>query len=395
MQFFRCTRCLYPNTKPDIWFDASGLCSACQAFDRRAAVDWAAKQREFMELVNANRGKTHDVVVACSGGKDSTWQIIRVKELGFRPLAVTASTDHLSDVGRRNLENISRLCDHVTVTPNRDIRRRISKFALMEVGDISWAEHHLIWSVPAREAAARDIPLVLYGECPQNEYGAGPIDSERTERLTEGWVHEFGGLLGLRLDDLSEILGIGARELDVYRRPAEVSGVFMGAYFPWDGLTNCLVAEQHGFTRYHQMVEGSLCDYENLDNNQTGPHDLLRFFKFGYSRACDIACNHIRRGRMTREHAASAVMAVESQPWDTYLGVPLRDILAHIDVSLAEWRGAVDRFANHEVVQWGLSPASYQSFYGGQTGASKADSGTRAAVSVQWPTESGSLNAAI
>jgi len=394
MRLFRCTRCLYPNTKPDIWFDDAGLCSACQAFDKRATVDWAAKQREFVELIQANKGKTHDCIVACSGGKDSTWQIVKCLELGLRPLAVTASTDHLSDVGRRNLENISKLCNHVIVTPNRAIRRRIAKFALMEVGDISWCEHHLIWSVPAREAVARNIPIVLYGECPQNEYGAGPAGSERASKLDDAWVHEFGGLLGLRLDDVADILGLAERDLELYRRPAAVGAVFMGAYFPWDGHRNYAIAAQHGFMPFDRTVEGSLCAYENLDNLQTGLHDLLRWFKFGYSRACDIACNHIRRGRMTRAEAAKAVHAVESQSWDTYLGVPLRDILTHIDVTLAEWRGAVDRFANHEVVTWASSPESFQSYFSDQTDVSKGDSGTRAAVSVQWPTESDSLSAA-
>jgi hypothetical protein len=75
----------------------------------------------------------------------------------LKPLAVTATTDHLSELGRKNLDNIGRLCDHVEVTPNKTIRNKIAKFALEEVGDISWCEHHLIWSIPARESIARGI----------------------------------------------------------------------------------------------------------------------------------------------------------------------------------------------------------------------------------------------
>src|SRR5262245_31621719 len=195
MNLFRCTRCLYPSTKPDIHFNADGLCSARQSFDKRLGIDWKEREREFLETVRGSKGKSHDVIVACSGGKDSTWQIVKCLELGLRPLAVTATTDHLSALGRKNLDNISSLCDHIEVTPHKPTRRKISKFALQEVGDISWCEHHLIWSVPAREAVSRGIPIVLYGECPQNEYGAGPPGSERIERLTPAWMHEFGGLL--------------------------------------------------------------------------------------------------------------------------------------------------------------------------------------------------------
>ncbi len=367
--FFRCRRCLYPNTKPDLWFNADGVCSACLAYDARQAIDWQVKRRQFLELVHANPGSTHGVIVACSGGKDSTAQIVKCLELGLRPLAVTATTDHLSELGRKNLDNISRLCDHIEITPHKPTRARIAKFALLEVGDISWCEHHLIWSIPAREAVQRGIPIVLYGECPQNEYGAGPAGSERQSQLTYDWVHEFGGLLGLRLDDIAYILDLPSRALDLYRYPPPpgiAQALFMGAYFPWDGYENAKLAQQHGFQTYGLDVEGSLYGYENLDNLQTGIHDRLRWLKFGYSRACDIASNHIRRGRVTRHEAITLVHHAEVKAANrrSYLGVPIADILANIEVTVEEFNAACERFTNRPVVEWASKLESYLSFAG-------------------------------
>jgi N-acetyl sugar amidotransferase len=383
MNLFRCTRCLYPSTKPDIWFDARGVCSACIAFDKRSEIDWAKRRDEFMALVNANRGKSHDVIVACSGGKDSTYQVVKCLELGLRPLAVCATTDHLSALGRKNLDNIANLCDLVEVTPHKPTRRRISKFALEEVGDISWCEHHLIWSVPARESIARDIPIVLYGECPQNEYGAGPAGSEKQTHLTHSWVHEFGGLLGLRLSDVGDILKIDPCHLDVYRYPQNaesVKAVFMGAYFEWDGYENFKVAERNGFTPYHQFVEGSIFGYENVDNLQTGIHDFLRALKFGYGRAVDIASSHIRRSRMTRAEAVKLVADRDGKFPQTYLGVPVEDILAELDMTREDFYKVCDRFTNREVVAWASSSASFQSFSGTTTVQSKENSSTQVAA---------------
>jgi hypothetical protein len=106
--------------------------------------------------------------------------------------------------------------------------------------------------VPAREAVAREIPIVLYGECPQNEYGAGPSGSEVQTRLTKSWVHEFGGLLGFALSDVSDILDIDERiwsSIAIRRvRKQGARAVFMGAYFPWDGYRNYKIAERNGFT---------------------------------------------------------------------------------------------------------------------------------------------------
>jgi N-acetyl sugar amidotransferase len=375
---FRCRRCLYPNTKPDLHFNTEGICSACQAYDNRPKVDWAERKQQFLDFVSDHRGKTHDVIVACSGGKDSTAQIVKCLELGLKPLAVTATTDHLSDLGRRNLDNISRLCDHVEVTPNKLTRARISKFALQEVGDISWCEHHLIWSVPAREAVQRKIPYVIYGECPQNEYGAGPAGSEKQSKLTKAWVDEFGGLLGLRLDDMADILSIPQRELEIYRYPkGDVQALFLGAYFPWDGFENYEIAKRHGFETYHTDVEGSYGEYENLDNHQTGLHDLTRWLKFGYTRADDILSNHIRRGRLHRDQAVWHAMDVDKRP-TTYLGKPYSEILSRIGMSVIEFDSVCERFTNRGVVDWASRPESYLSFSGTSTDVSKDDSSTRA-----------------
>lgn len=381
LRLFRCTRCLYPNTKPDIWFDESGLCSACQAYDARAKIDWKAKELEFLKIVRENPGKSHDVIVACSGGKDSTWQIIKCLELGLRPLAVTATTDSLSELGRKNLDNIANLCDHVGVTVHKPTRAKIAKFALQEVGDISWCEHHLIWSVPAREAVNRGIPIVLYGECPQNEYGAGPKGSESGSELTREWTHEFGGLLGLRLSDIADILGIEPRHLELYRQPeGKYRALFMGTYFEWDGYRNYKVAAENGFQTYPLGVEGSGYSYENLDNLQTGIHDYLRYLKFGYTRCDDIASNHIRRGRMTREEGVARSIQFHRTP-NTYLNVPWQAILAEIGVSVDEFHAVCERFINREVFNWASRPESYQSFCSTSTDASKASDSVKIAAS--------------
>lgn len=376
---FRCSRCLYPNTKPDLHF-RDGLCSACMAFDAREKINWPAREAEFLSLVKSHRGSTHDVIVACSGGKDSTWQIVKCLELGLRPLAVTATTDHLSSIGRKNLDNISNLCDHIEITPHKPTRRKIAKFALQEIGDISWCEHHLIWSVPAREALARTIPIILYGECPQNEYGAGPAGSETQTQLTQSWVHEFGGLLGLRLSDVSDILGIEAKHLEIYKRPnaEKVQAVFMGAYFPWHGAKNALTAQQNGFLFSDRAVEGSLFNYENLDNLQTGIHDYLRYLKFGYGRAVDIASNLIRREQFPREAAIEMVAGRDGAYPKTYLGVPLEVILHNIGMGVSEFDAICERFTNKAVVEWASKPESFQCFSGTNTAASKESSSIQA-----------------
>ena len=354
-----CTRCLYPDTKPDLWFDEQGVCSACRAFAARKTVDWEDRRRQFIELTARYRcedGSNYDCIVPVSGGKDSTYQLVRLLEHGLNPLCVTAMTDSLSEIGRRNLDNLAKLgVDHIAVTMNPVLRRRLNRIALTEIGDISWPEHVAIFTVPVRLAVQLKIPLLIWGENSQNEYG-GPAAAQQNNILNRRWLEEFGGLLGLRVTDLLGLDGIDARNLIQYTYPTDseiqsagTTGLFIGYYFPWDGYQNALIAQGYGFETFPTMVEGSLANYENLDNHQTGIHDYFKFLKFGFGRATDIANNHIRRGRLTRNDAVALVKRHEGKfPW-TYLGRPIEATLREIDMTLDEFCGVCDRFTNRRL----------------------------------------------
>lgn len=354
-----CVRCVMPETKPDLFIDADGVCSACRNIENRREVDWDARRAELVEIVDryrASGGQSYDCIIPVSGGKDSTFQTLRVLELGLNPLCVTATTDKLSPIGRRNIENLKNLgVDYVEVTPNPVVRRRINRLALEQVGDISWPEHVAIFTIPVRIAVQMSVPLIIWGENSQNEYG-GPAAAAKDHVLTRRWLEEFGGLLGLRVSDLAGQEGIEARHLIQYSYPSDaelqrvgVTGLFLGYFLPWDGYQNALIAQAHGFESYHKAVEGSLVNYENLDNCQTGVHDYFKFLKYGFGRATDLACLHIRRGRLSRSDGVALVRRHDGQfPW-VYLGCTLEEILGDLDLSLDEFVRICDRFTNKKL----------------------------------------------
>ena len=356
-----CSRCLYPETKPDLWFDERGVCSACQSFEERDKIDWVQREKDFrtvLDKVVSRTGDTYDAVVGVSGGKDSTFQILKLLEYGLNPLAVTAGTCSLTPIGRRNLDNIRKLgVDHIEVNVKPDIRHRINKIALTEVGDISWPEHVLIFTVPVRVAVQYKVPLIVWGENSQNEYG-GPEDAARNNTLSRRWLEEFGGLLSLRVSDLMDETGIAKRDMIQYRYPedeaikaAGVTGIFLGHYFPWDGLTNMLTAQAYGFETHPKTIEGSLANYENLDNAYHGIHDYFKYIKYGFGRATDIANNHIRRGRLSRTRSIELMRRHDGKFPLTYLDIPIEESLREIDMNLDTFINICDRFTNKSLFQ--------------------------------------------
>ena len=348
-----------PATKPDLFIDAEGVCSACRNYEARAEVDWDARLAELKTITDRYRssdGSSYDCLVPVSGGKDSTFQVVKMLELGLNPLCVTATTDELSEIGRRNIENLKRLgVDCLEFSTNPVVRRKINRLALEQVGDISWPEHLTIFTIPVRIAVQMRIPLIVWGENSQNEYG-GPAAAAQNNTLTRRWLEEFGGLLGLRVSDLIGQADIEARDLISYTYPTDeqlasvgVTGIFLGYYLPWDGFKNALVAQAHGFETYYTTVEGSMVNYENLDNVHMGIHDYFKFLKFGFGRATDLACMHVRRGRLTRAEAIEIVKKHDGKFPNTYLGYPLENTLREIGMSTEEFQRICDRFTNKKL----------------------------------------------
>lgn len=354
-----CKRCVMPHTKPDLFIDDAGICSACRSYEKRQVIDWDLRRKELTVILDRYRSmdaKTWDCIIPVSGGKDSHYQVVRMLQLGMNPLCVTSTTCDLSDIGRRNIESIKNLgVDYIEFSPNRQVRRKLNRIGLTQVGDISWPEHVGIFTIPVRAAVEFEVPLIVWGENSQNEYG-GPAAASENNVLNRRWLEEFGGLLGLRVSDLIGMEGIEKRHLIPYTYPTDeelkmagVTGIFLGYYMPWDGYSNALIAQAHGFSTMQEIVEGSIVNYENLDNHQTGIHDYLKFLKFGFGRATDIACLHIRRGRITRQDGLELIKKHDGKfPW-TYLGKTLEKILEPLDMTVDEFIKVCDRFTNKKI----------------------------------------------
>jgi N-acetyl sugar amidotransferase len=354
-----CTICFLPSTKPDLFFDKSGECAACTSYKDRKVIDWKLREIEFKQImarIRSTSKSSWDCIVPVSGGKDSTAQVLKILELGLNPLCVNSATCDLSAIGRKNIENIKQLgVDFMEFSPNPRVRAVLNKIGLDQVGDISWPEHVGIFTIPVRAAVQFGVPLIIWGENSQNEYG-GPASASQNNVLNRRWLEEFGGLLGLRVSDLSDIYGISEADLVPYTYPSDdelasvgVTGLFLGYYFPWDGFTNYFLAQANGFTSYGRVIEGSVVDYENLDNHQTGIHDYFKFLKYGFGRATDLVSVSLRRERITRQQGLELIKHHDGKyPW-TYLGKPLSEILNQIDLTIEEFDIICERFTNKEL----------------------------------------------
>tara|TARA_B100000795_G_C22800351_1_gene441551 strand:+ start:608 stop:1741 length:1134 start_codon:yes stop_codon:yes gene_type:complete len=354
-----CTTCFYPNTKPDLEFDKKGVCSACVSFENRKKTNWEEREKEFIKIVTDLKKKRtgdYDCIIPVSGGKDSTWQLMKALEYGLKPLCVNSRTCDLSPLGRKNLDNIRALgADLIEVAPNSIVRKQLNKIGLLEVGDISWPEHVAIFTIPFNIAVKFKVNIILWGENSQNEYG-GPTAATKKINLDRSWLEEFGGLLGLRVNDIFNHYNIKKQDLAPYLYPASseikklnLKSMFLGYFFPWDGYQNAMIVKESGFLFYEKLVEGTSVSYENLDNYQTGIHDYFKYLKYGFGRTTDIVNNLLKRNYVSKKIAGENIKKYDGNFPHTYLGKEIADILKDIDVSMDQFEICCDQFTNKKL----------------------------------------------
>jgi N-acetyl sugar amidotransferase len=353
VSFVRCKLCCLPTTRPDTAFH-EGICSACVDHANRPNIDWKAREGELIRILEASKNGTgFHCVVPSSAGKDSFYQTLKIIELGFRPLVVTASTCMLTEVGRKNIDTLTRYATTIEVTPNRAVRRKLNRLGLELVGDVSLPEHWAILSIPFRVAADLGIPTLIYGENPLACYGSPSPSAAEARIMTRRWTQEFGGYLGCRPQDVVGEQGITEADMADYVLPdddklSRVTAYWLGQYEEWSSHRNARVAKEHGMIQQLPWP-ANWWDFENQDCALTSIHDVFCWVKYGYGRLCAQISVDIRSGLTSREEALKIVLQRDGVFADSYMGVPFIDMLNYLGMTSTDYIRVRDKFTNHDL----------------------------------------------
>lgn len=350
-----CKKCLFPETKPDLWFDSNGICSACITAEKKDnEIDWEKRKNDFEEIINHYRkdGIGYDCLIPVSGGKDSTYQAYMMKKVyGMNPLCICFETTYATNLGNQNLDNLSRLgIDLIHFKKNHPVYRKMVIESFKRIGDEMWPNHIGIFTIPVMFAVKFNIPLIIWGENSQMEYGGPDLKSIQSNVLNRRWLEEFGGLLGNRIEDMIGVDGITEKELTPYFYPSDediervgVAGLFLGSYFFWDARKQLEIVKNHGFrVKEEGPIEGTYTNYENLDERLVGLHDYLKYVKYGFGRATDHVCIDIRNKRMTREEGLEKVKEFDGK----YPHFGVKSFIEYSGMSKKEIDKVIDSFTN-------------------------------------------------
>jgi N-acetyl sugar amidotransferase len=330
-----CARCILPDTRPGIFLDDEGVCSGCRGHDdKELHIDWAARAGAFDTVVAEakQRSSGYDCIVPVSGGKDSWYQVIICQKYGLKVLGVTWRTPGRTEIGQRNVERmISRLCiDHIDFTIAPDIERRFMITAYAQKGATAIPMHMALFAIPTRLAVQMRIPLVVWGENPQLEFGGAKADRLATE-LDLDWIAKHGVTNQTSREDWIGAEGLTDTDLAAYHLPPAEDfkafapkSIFLGSFFKWNSFDNAKVSSEHGFESGAGHLKTGVWSFADIDCNIIALHHFLKWYKFGILRSFDNLSVQIRYGQTTRDDAIKTLRQLGFQ-------VPTEDIARFCD----------------------------------------------------------------
>ena len=346
-----CKKCVVSNQRPRVEFDENGVCNACNyAYKKKYVIDYTERQRQLSDLLDGYRSRngSYDVVVACSGGKDSASVAHRLKHhYKMHPLTVTWAPHIYTDIGWQNLQNfIHAGFDNLLCTPNSGVHRKLTKLGFESLGDPFQPFIYGQMAFPFRVAVNFRIPLVFYGENGEAEYGGSTKNEDKPGQPIE----DFGKFYfsGVQAEAFAE-LGISMSDLQPYFMPrleqlleAGIQMHWYGYYHKWIPQENYYYASEHtGFqANADGRSEGTYSKYSSLDDKIDGFHYYFAFTKFGIGRATSDAAHEIRDGHITREEGVTLVRRFDGEFPKQYF----RDFLEYIDITEERFWEVVDSF---------------------------------------------------
>ena len=354
-----CKKCLYPDTKPQLVFNEDGICSACSNSDLKEKINWDDKEKELrgiLEEFKSKDGSNYDCIIPVSGGKDSTFQTYVIKKVyGLNPLVVNFHPLDQTEIGKKNLQSLKNIgVDCIEFSPNPKVYQKLAKYGLVELGDYQWPEHLGIFTVPVQIATKYEIPLIIWGENPQLEYGK-PTDIDKETILDKKWLEKNGGFFldKIKPEDMTKY-GFTKNELKPYLYPDNeeikkigVRGIFLGSYIKWDIFKQLELVKTLGFSENEDVKEGTYDRWENLDVFFTVFHDYFKFLKYGFGRTTDHVSIEIRYGRMTREEGIKLVKEHEGKIPRKFF----KKFLESAKITEKEFHEICDKFTNKELFQ--------------------------------------------
>lgn len=351
-----CLKCLQPDTRPGIRFDAQGICPACNYHASLTDVDWDERRRELNEIVAFGRAHSHsgyDCIIGVSGGKDSTRQALFVKDvLKMNPLLVNLGYPP-EQVTKRGVDNVANMISHgfdcISINPAPGIWRTLMRKGFFEYTNWCKSTEFALYSSVPRFAIAYQIPLIWWGENTAlqlgdlNVMGKTGADGNNLRRMNTLGGGDITWLLGnaITRDRVLQYIYPSEEEMN----DANLRIIFLGYFWKdWSLVDNGNYSALRGLDvrREPPWAIGDPVGVTALDEDWVTFNQMIKYLKFGFGRVTDYINEDIRNGRMTRQQGIELAERYDGTCAPRYI----ESFCAYIGISVDQFWQQVDKSVN-------------------------------------------------
>lgn len=172
-EYMVCTKCVMDTSDPEINFDSSGVCNHCREFESVTRANWfpneegTARWGAIVEAIKtAGQGKEYDCILGLSGGVDSSYLALKVREWGLRPLVMHVDAGWNSELAVANIEALVKYCNydlHTHVVDWEEMRDLHLAYLRAGVANQDVPQDHIFFASLYHFATSNGIRYILSG----------------------------------------------------------------------------------------------------------------------------------------------------------------------------------------------------------------------------------------
>lgn len=168
-----CSRCIYDERTPSIYFNSEGVCNYCLMVDDLIKQYGTGNeignlkiQEILKDIKEEGKNKKYDCIIGVSGGTDSSYMLYWAIENGLRPLAVHYDNTWNSSIATENIRKMLEKLNidlYTHVIDNKEADDIFKSFFKASVPEIEASTDLALAEVMYRAAAKNNIKYILEG----------------------------------------------------------------------------------------------------------------------------------------------------------------------------------------------------------------------------------------
>lgn len=166
-EVINCMECGLPSNYPKIDFDEMGVCHLCNSFKgyKEKTNRYFKTEEDLRTLLLSERGKnpSYDCLSLLSGGKDSTYILAQLVNMGLKVLAFTLDNGYISTQAKENIDKIVKKLGVDHIYGETQHMNKIFVDSLQRHKNVCNGCFKTIYTLSTQVALEKQIPFIVTG----------------------------------------------------------------------------------------------------------------------------------------------------------------------------------------------------------------------------------------